>query len=456
MKKLILIAAMLLAAVFMLDGCGTENAAPAAGGNTAGEESVTAIVLGGTGAEIRGGGARAEGGTVLISAVGSYSVSGSLDAGQLVVDTGDEAMNVTLILDGASITNPEGAALWIRQAKNVTLKLRGENLLVSGTQADLDAFDGLAEGAALYSEDDVKIEGGGTLEVRGYVNNGVTCKDDLEMSGGTVTILAANNGLRASESVTLTGGTLNISAGNDGVKTTSDKKDGKGYIEISGGTLSVGDTRGDGISAQTQLHISGGRVSVSVSGDAALGSSKALKAAGDIEITGGTVLAQSETDDGVHCDGSLAVTGGTLSVTAGGDGIQSGVRGGGAGDVAIRGGSVSVFALKQAVQAEGAFTLSGCSFLALSDSKKQSAPDSSGVPYILCAVKGSAGDLLSVGAPGDEGNWSDVDVVESDSGGPLIQAPFDYKSLLYAASGLPVGESVEVFNGRTSVRTIVQ
>jgi len=456
MRKWILIPAVLLAAVFMLDGCVFEGRSAAQPVITEAEEEHTEILLGGAGAEIRGGGARAEGGTVLIGAAGSYRVSGSLDAGQLVVDTGDEAMNVTLILDGASITNPGGSALWVRQVKNLTLKLRGENLLVSGTQADLDAFDGTAEGAALYSEDDVKIEGGGTLEVRGCINNGITCKDDLEMSSGTVTILAANNGLRASESVKLTGGTLTIRAGNDGVKTTSDQKDGKGYVEITGGTLVIADTRGDGISAQTDLRVTGGRLDISVAGDAARGSSKALKAALDIELTGGTVRAQSETDDGVHCGGSLSVTGGTLSVTAGGDGIQCGVRGSGAGGAVITGGSVSVCSLKQAVQAEGEFTLSGCSFLALCDSKKQAAPDSSGVPYILCAVKGSAGDLLTVRVPGARGNWSDVDIVESDSGGPILQAPIDYKCLLYADSGMNIGEDVEVFNGTASVMATVQ
>ena len=53
-----------------------------------------------------------------IAAVGEYRITGTLSEGQIVVDTGEDAVNVTLILDGVSVTNPEGPALWIKQAKN--------------------------------------------------------------------------------------------------------------------------------------------------------------------------------------------------------------------------------------------------------------------------------------------------------------------------------------------------
>ena len=48
---------------------------------------------------------------------------------------------------------------------------------------DLAAYDGTQDGAALYAEDDLKLSGEGELEILGYLNNGLTCKDDLDIEG---------------------------------------------------------------------------------------------------------------------------------------------------------------------------------------------------------------------------------------------------------------------------------
>ncbi len=255
---LVLLLAALLLSLCACGGEGAKEQPPAAETEA---ESATQILLQGSGAEIQGGGAKVQGTVVTIGAVGSYRLSGNLDEGQIVVDTGENAMDVTLILDGVRIQNSSDAAIWVRQAKNLRLQLRGENLLISGTPADLAAFDGTASGAALYSEDDVDLEGDGSLEILGYLNNGITCKDDLDVNSGTLKITAANNGLRGSESVEIKGGSVTITAGNDGVKATSAKKPGKGYVEISGGSLWV-DSAGDGISAVSDLTISGGSVTL--------------------------------------------------------------------------------------------------------------------------------------------------------------------------------------------------
>ena len=259
--SVILSAAVLLT----LSACGGQTAGTPAAAQTAGTsaaapaDSSTVITLSGSGADIAGGGARVQDSTVTISAVGTYTLSGTLAEGQVIVDTGDDAMDVTLILDGADISNSAGPAIWIRQAKNLRLQLRGENRLCSGTRADLAAFDGTASGAALFAEDDLDIEGEGSLEILGYLNNGITCKDDLDINSGTLTVTAANNGIRGSESVEIKGGTVTVTAGNDGVKATSAKKEGKGFVEVSGGSLRI-DSAGDGISAVSDLTLSGGSI----------------------------------------------------------------------------------------------------------------------------------------------------------------------------------------------------
>ena len=291
MKRLISI--LLLAAVLLtLTACGTTKAQtpaaeqPAEAPETAAvEDSATVIALGGSGADISGGGAKAQDGTVTISAVGIYTLSGKLE-GQVVVDTGDDAMNVTLVLDGADISNSAGPALLIRQAKNLHLQLKGENRLCSGTRADLAKYDGTASGAALFSEDDLDIEGEGSLEILGYLNNGITCKDDLDINSGTIAVTAANNGIRASESVEIKAGSITVSAGNDGVKTSSAKKEGKGYVDVSGGTLRIASS-GDGISAASDLTLSGGSIFVAAD-------KQALQAAGTLQL--GDCLLQALSD----------------------------------------------------------------------------------------------------------------------------------------------------------------
>lgn len=283
MKK-ILSVLLILACLLALSACGGDSpAAPAvseqaeaAPETAAPADSGTVITLTGGGAEIAGGGARVQGGTVTISAVGTYTLSGKLDEGQIIVDTGDDAMDVTLVLDGASISNSAGPAIQILQAKNLRLQLRGENRLQSGVRTDMASFDGTASGAALFSEDDLDIEGEGSLEILGYLNNGITCKDDLDINSGTITVTAANNGIRGSESVEIKGGTVTVSCGNDGVKASSAKKEGKGYVEVKGGTLNIV-SDGDGISAASDLSISGGSVVI-------VADKQALQAAGALRL----------------------------------------------------------------------------------------------------------------------------------------------------------------------------
>ena len=251
MKKILSIL-LVLACLLALSACGgdspaasaAQERADAAPETAAPADSGTVITLTGGGAEIAGGGARVQGGTVTISAVGTYTLSGKLDEGQIIVNTGDDAMDVTLVLDGASISNSAGPAIQILQAKNLRLQLRGENRLQSGVRTDMASFDGTASGAALFSEDDLDIEGEGSLEVLGYLNNGITCKDDLDINSGAITVTAANNGIRGSESVEIKGGTVTVSCGNDGVKASSAKKEGKGGLFGRLGAY-LGDVRGE-------------------------------------------------------------------------------------------------------------------------------------------------------------------------------------------------------------------
>ncbi|MCQ2561509.1 MAG: carbohydrate-binding domain-containing protein, partial [Clostridia bacterium] len=62
-------------------------------------------------------------------------VTGKLNNGCIVVNTGEDAQKVTLVLEGAEISCADGAAIRCEQAKKLTIKLapETENILSSGS-----------------------------------------------------------------------------------------------------------------------------------------------------------------------------------------------------------------------------------------------------------------------------------------------------------------------------------
>ncbi|MGN0982174.1 MAG: carbohydrate-binding domain-containing protein [Candidatus Limivicinus sp.] len=245
----------------------------------------TTVTLSDGGAEIKGPGAQFEAGVLTISTGGAYRLGGSLAEGRVVVDTGEEKQDVQLILDGVSIRCAGDAALHIRRAGDTDIYTMPdtENRLVSGRERELVA-DPAASGAALYAEDDIDFHGPGSLIVEGYLNNGIGCKNDIDILGGSCTIIAVNNGLKGNQSVEVSGGSLTITCGNDGIKTSDAGKEGKGSIHISGGSVTV--SAGDqGLCAVRDIQISGGRLKLRAEADGLKAGEKS--APGMVGISGG-------------------------------------------------------------------------------------------------------------------------------------------------------------------------
>lgn len=254
----------------------------------------TTVTFSDGGAEIKGPGAHFDAGVLTIRTGGAYRLNGSLSEGRVVVDTGEEKQEVQLILDGVSIRCAGDAALSIRRAGDTDIyAMEGtENRLVSGTERELVA-DPAASGAALYAVDDIDFHGPGGLIVEGYINNGIGCKNDIDILGGSCTIIAVNNGLKGNQSVEVSGGSLSIACGNDGIKTSDAKKDGKGSIRVTGGsvTLAAGD---QGLCAVKDIEISGGRLEVRAQADGLKAGDKSDP--GRVEITGGDSVIVSGND----------------------------------------------------------------------------------------------------------------------------------------------------------------
>ena len=435
MKKRLACIALALFTMSQLAACGGEKAVEELGSITA----ANTITLNGGSIEVSGSGMRVNGNVVTITALGSYTVTGKLSEGQIVVDVKEEAASTELILDNAHITNTNGPAIHIENGKDLKLKFKGENSITSGTPA-MKADDN-ASGAALYAEDDMSIKGedGAVLNVSGYINNGIACKNDLDIKGGIINVNAANNGIRGSDSVEIKGGTITVQAGNDGIKSTAADKEGKGFISIEGGSLNIV-AEGDAVAAETTLSISGGDVNMKSTGNPQLGSCNGLKANGAVSISGGELRVYSEDhalqtkgdvnisggkldvssnaskaikldgqlnvsggeiklfgqEDAVDCVGDVNVSGGNLYIKSVHDGIQAGEANTGKGDINISGGSVFVDSYKLGFNPRGLLNISGGMVLSVSNDTKAV----SGEGFTQKAWNGVKGDELMLSKDG--------------------------------------------------------
>ena len=408
--------------------------------------------------------------TATITAGGEYTLHGTLDNGQIVVNAPEEGARVLLHLDGVTISNAAEPCILVQQCDKLKLILDegSENMLTSGVEGELTEASEDASGGVIFSEDDLDIEGSGKLELRGYINNGVTCKDDLAVQGGEITVIAANNGLRGSESVEIEAGKLTITALGDGIKSTSAKKENKGYVSVSGGEIEI-HCGGDGIAAETQLLISAGNVSISTTGSPELGSAKGLKgqtgvmisggsfeldttdhcirSGADMEISGGSFTLRSSMgrgfsargdlrfsgecqvaadviEDGLYSEADVYVEGGSFSIAAGEDGIHAGQSGSGEGVVTISGGNVLISAYQDGIDAKVALYIHGGNVLACGKSKTpKTASAQSGQSSIYCAVSGHAGSQLVI----TDGSGSTVGE---------LNAVYPFSSALFSRAGL--------------------
>ena len=358
------------------------------------------------------------GNTVRITKAGEYVLSGTLNDGRIQIETGKGEKDVTLILDNAHITCLKDSALHVAQANKLKLVLAEgtQNSITSGTPDMLEKYNENASGAAVYSEDDLDLEGTGSVQIFGYINNGITCKDDLTVQGGNVTVVAANNGLRASESVQFEDGNVTVTANNDGIKTTSSKKEGKGYISFLGGTATVS-AAGDAVSAETEFNMMGGTLVLTTAGDPEQKNCKGIKANTAVIISGGHISANTadhciksdvdllvqggtlelestdgkglsaereirveggditirSVDDGMDTPCGITITGGKLNIAAGEDGIKAGKSGETdpeKGLITIGGGEIFISAYQDGVDAKSKLSITGGTIFALSNTTK--------------------------------------------------------------------------------------
>ncbi len=364
--------------------------------------AITEITLNGSSIKVSGNGAVVSGTTVTVTSPGVYHVTGTLTDGQLLVNS-TASGKVWLVLDGAQISCSTSAAIWIQSADDTILTLADGS---ANTLRDGSTYN-LAEGedepnAALFSKDDITINGSGSLTVNGNYANGIQSKDDLRIAGGTIVVTAVNNGIKGKDKVGILDGEINISCGGNALQASNDVEADLGRIHIAGGSINAiaGE---DGIEAISYLLVTGGELVITSGGGSAAvtanttaregfrydgggfpdsytgedssdtASGKALKADTDVTILGGTITVDSA-DDAVHANGSVTIGGGSLSISTGDDGVHADQT------LAVTGGTLDIVKCYEGLEA-AQITISGGDVSILADDDGINAADGTAATF---------------------------------------------------------------------------
>lgn len=321
-------------------------------------DDITAeISFKGDSADISNNRAEFSDGKLIIETGGTFLFSGTLENGQIYVNTNEK---VHLVFNGVKISNYVSSAVYIENSdKTIITVLNGsENNL---SDADNYVYDNSEENepdAVIYSKDDLSVNGGGTLNITANYNEGITSKNDLRIKDSEINIISVGNSIKGKDSLAVMGAKITADSQSDGLKSSNAEEDGKGFIAVESGEFNI-TAVSDAIQAETDLIINGGTFDIKTgngSGDInkALSeqpgggfggmidgnsnkteeSEKGLKA-NHIIINDGNITADCA-DDSVHSNGNIEINGGTMNLSTGDDGIHAD------GELTVNGGIISI------------------------------------------------------------------------------------------------------------------
>lgn len=350
------------------------------------------------------------GSTVTITKAGTYVISGNVTEGNIIVNTTDKG-TVRLILNNASISNTTTAPIKVLDAKKVILTLADNTTNTITDSSRLSTEEDYS--AAIYSKEDLIINGNGTLNVNAGYRNGIKSTDDCIIVSGTLNITSTEDGIIGKDLCGIVAGDININAGSDGVKSTYDTDTTKGNVIIEGGNITI-KASNDGIQAENILVINDGTINIKTNNGAAdttqthidnmdMGrggfgfnnnktttttddtseSRKGIKAGNMLIINDGDITIDSD-DDSVHCNSVIYIYGGTINAATGDDGVHADdlltVNGGTinitqcyegleADDIVINDGDISVVSSDDGINSsDGSITINGGTVMAFGSS----------------------------------------------------------------------------------------
>lgn len=398
-----------------------------------------------------------DGTDVSITAAGTYVFSGDCDNGSITVKKG--VTGVTIVLNGLTLTNDDSAAITLNKTAEASLIAAAGT---TNTVADTEGSNDENAAVKVKSGASLSISGTGTLTVDGNAKNGIKGAADAVITVAEVklNINAANDGLSCDDELNITGGTLSITAGGDAVKASPDTDDTEnpdttslGNVTIKGGTLTLNAAE-DGVQADGDLTITGGTFDVTANGghtttltdDSA--SCKGFKAGKTLTVTGGTLTVDSA-DDALHANADVSITGGTLTLAAGDDAVHADndLVIGAKGSSSTTTPKISITASYEGLEGTTVNVYSGDIDVAASDDGVNAASSQLGERSDKYAINIAGGDLyIDAGSDGLDSN-NDISMtggkVEVYGADAMMDAAIDYDGTFTLSGGTLFGAGME-------------
>ena len=338
-------------------------------------------------------GVSVENGTITITSGGTYRITGEY-SGQVKIEAA-KTDTVRLVLDNAKITNSTGAAINVVSAAEAIIYTAAGTTNTVADEANYTATGDDDPDAAIYSTANLTLTGEGSLSVKGAYEEGIHTTGGLVIASGTLEVNAANTGIKGKDYVDITGGIVNVTAAQDGIKSTNTDDESMGFtrlsagsvtvsagddglkaphtLEISGGTLNI-EKSNEGIEAQ-YINILDGDVTVNSTDDGINASLKDSSSDTSSDTTSGTAAAGQQTQQNQNGQvqqapaGGGAAPGGSQGSTGQNQNMpqpptDGAMPGGGTFEVVdaainISGGTVTVNAEGDGIDSNGTATFSG-------------------------------------------------------------------------------------------------
>ncbi len=273
-----------------------------------------------------GEGFETDGTTLTITAAGTYLLSGSCTDGSVKVKKG--VTGVTLVLNGLTLTSADTAPITCAKSSGVTIVAAAGtvNTLTDSEQNNDDSYpdNENAENAVIKCKDgaQVTLRGAGTLNLIANGKNGIKAGATTDGEGEawltirdlTLNIDApVNDGINAEQLLTIESGTITVSAGDDGIHCDLTMNVG---TEGTDGPTIVIEQCYEGLEA-ADLNIASGDITIHASDDCLNAANSDLSGyAFALNISGGTLVMDTTGGDGIDSNGSLTINGGTVIVWA--------------------------------------------------------------------------------------------------------------------------------------------
>lgn len=455
-RKLVSILTVLLVTTgFLLTGCSKtlyntevhESKIPVTSANSESIGKVDTYIELGASIKTEGSGVDIENNIVKITKGGTYSISGTLSEGQIVIEA-TELDKVYIVLNGVNITNSKGAAIYIKEADKAVIAMEDNtnNYLTDGKTYAFEDENKDEPNGTIFSKTDLVFIGNGSLTVNGNYDRGIVGKDDLQIENGNITVNSVGDGIRGRDSIVVTGGDIVINSGGDGMQSNNDENTEKGYVLIEGGNINITSNE-DGIQGENNVYVRNGEIKINSGGGSdnnnshknqgpgenmgrnqeisntssesleESASSKGIKANTGIIIEGG-ILNINSCDDSLHTNDSLIIDGGALEIQSGDDGIHSDNT------LEINGGNINVSKSYEGIESES---------ITINDGKI----------YVVSSDDGinASGSSTSEEMTPPSGNNTPDSSQNSDGASPKMQGTGQGAGSGMPGGGGPIGES---------------